>query len=67
MILSLSKYDDLYLEQLKTGIANSYLRIPCPHSGYCDSNCGLRQFCELLKAAYEDVCQEESKRNATKP
>lgn len=27
----------------------------------------LNKLCELLTAAYNDVCQEESKRNATKP
>jgi hypothetical protein len=67
MILHLDKYDDLYLGQLKTSIANAHIKILCPPGGYCDSTCCLQELCELLTAAYNDVCQEESKRNATKP
>ena len=66
MILHLDKYDDLYLNQLEISIAHCLTRIPCPHRGYCDSTCGLQRFCKLLKAAYDDVYQEESKRNAKK-
>ena len=67
MILHLDKYDDLYLGQLKTSIANAHIKILCPPGGYCDSACGLNQFCEALQVAYIDVCQEESKRNGTEP
>lgn len=67
MNFSLSKYDDLYLKQLEVAIRYSLVRIPCPPRGYCDSTCGLQQFCKLLKAAYDDVCQEEYNRNGTEP
>lgn len=67
MILRLNEYDDLYLKQLENSIAYCLTRITCPPRGYCDSTCGLHQFCELLKTAYDDVCQEEFKRNGTKP
>lgn len=67
MILHLDKYDDLYLNQLENSIAHCLTEIPCPPRGYCDSACGLQQFCKLLKAAYDDVCQEGFKRNGTKP
>lgn len=63
MILFLSKYDDLYLEQLKTSIGYCLGRIPCPPDSYC----GIQSFCGLLSNAYADICQEESKRNGTKP
>lgn len=65
MILFLSKYDDLYLEQLKTSIGYALTRIPCPPNGYCGPTCGLQPFCGLLNNAYADICQEESKRNGT--
>ena len=67
MSLHLDKYDDLYLKQLENSIAHCIIKIPCPPSGCCDSTCGLQRFCKLLKAAYNDVRQEESKRNGTKP
>lgn len=66
MILHLDKYDDLYLDKLKIFINHCIVGIPCPNIRYCDSACGLNQFCELLQVAYIDVCQEESKRNGTK-
>lgn len=67
MILHLEKYDDLYLNQLGISIAHCLTRIPCPPRGYCDSTCGLYQFCNSMQLAYIDVRQEESKRNGTKP
>ena len=66
MILYITKYDDLYLEQLKTAIGYMITRIPCPPNAYCDGGCGLKSFCKLLNNAYGDICQEESKRNGTK-
>lgn len=66
MIIRIDEYDDLYLKQLEISIAYFLTRLPCPPSGYCDSTCGLQQFCKSLKTAYDNVCQEESKRNGTK-
>lgn len=54
MIHHLDKYDDLYLAKLKNFISHCITGTPCPNIRYCDS-------------AYIDVCQEESKRNGTKP
>lgn len=67
MILHLDKYDDVYLNQLRISIAYCLTGIPCPPRGYCDSTCGLHQFCNFMQLAYIDVVEEESKRNGTKP
>lgn len=67
MIHHLDKYDDLYLAKLKNFISHCITGTPCPNIRYCDSACGLNQFCESLQVAYIDVCREESKRNGTKP
>ena len=58
MIHHLDKYDDLYLAKLKNFISHCITGTPCPNIRYCDSACGLNQFCESLQVAYIDVCQE---------
>lgn len=66
MILRLDECNDLYLNKLRKFIGRCIVEIPCPPAGHCDSECGMRLFCNILQAAYAEICQEESKRNGTK-